>query len=67
LCYTYGDDWSSGGYGNNDELFKLFIPDDTGNSFWANDGTDEPEINMKAYTPLRQNIVLLMAAINGEL
>jgi hypothetical protein len=32
--------------------------------FW---GSDSPDIEKHIFTPLRQNIVLLMAAMNGEL
>jgi hypothetical protein len=66
LCYTYGDSDSSGGYGNNDPLFKLFIEDNY--PFWGHENPDaDSRTKETEYTELRQNIVLLMAAMNGEL
>lgn len=59
-----------------DPIFKLFYPcidDEIGNSLYWAFGTREEYYNSKScetdhkYTDLRQTIVLLMAAINGEL
>lgn len=55
------------------ELFPLMYPEETSNppsGYWGC-GPEEQMIDgnnwNKEFTPLRQNIVLLMAAMNGEL
>ena len=59
----------------NDKLFPLFVEEmHRKDEFWAFEDDDdvsyvlEPaEIVGRQFSPLRQNIVLLMAAMNGEL
>lgn len=53
-----------------DELFNLIDPElGEHESYWGYDGPDLPLIDdlWHSFTPLRQNVVLLMAAMNGEL
>ena len=59
LCYTF----------RYDPLFQLIDPE-RGEmiSYWGHDGDDDSEHIIRfEFTPLRQNIVLLMAAMNNEL
>lgn len=66
LCYIFGQDY----------LFKLFIPNPEEELelernllptiFWGK-GTIDGLYNGGGFSPLRQNIVLLMAAMNNEL
>jgi hypothetical protein len=74
LCWVFTDKYNSmlieKGY--NDELFKLFIPEDQErqgqiSDCWGqglHENMDSPPYRA---TPLRQNIVLFMAAMNNEL
>lgn len=48
------------------EIFKLFSEGQNPISFWAT-GNNRPYDNRFTFTPLRQTIVLFMAAINDEL
>lgn len=64
LCRTFHDH----------EFFRLIDPDDGGwNYYWGYDGelslhTGIEEMSLAyEFTPIRQNVVLLMAAMNGEL
>lgn len=67
LCNCYGDD-------EHDELMDLISPsvqdkskllrEDKDALFWGSDSLSE---NRYVFTPLRQNLVLLMAALNNEL
>lgn len=57
-----------------DEVFQLMIPTDEDKLQLAKEGLNlscwasgSPDYLYHKFTPLRQNIVLLMAAINGEL
>lgn len=60
----------------NDENFNIFIPTDeerlgTYSAYWAfgrkKKYIGNEKLHRWAFTPLRQNIVLLMAAMNNEL
>ena len=67
LCYCF----------DHNEDIKLFYPP-SDNGFWGYDGRNIPGLYFKefgvspydlrfAFTPLRQNIVLFLAAMNNEL
>lgn len=67
--------WGLCGSFKNDELFKLIDPENGEFiSYWAYSGeldfrledADDDEIHYR-FTPFRETIVLLMAAMNGEL
>lgn len=59
---------------NTKELIELFRPDSYGNCYWAygekwtkKDEESRMKVLSHEFTPLRQNILLLMAAMNNEL
>lgn len=47
-------------------LFKLFIPDNTSLGYWGFGGKSDT-LDGYTFTPLRETIVLFMAAMNNEL
>jgi hypothetical protein len=57
------------------DLFQLFVPEEStvdGNAYWASGISGDEYANNRErctaeFTPLRQNIVLFMAAMNNEL
>lgn len=73
LCFSLNDPFSD----KQDQLLEFFVPtpeeyDTNGyrlwQCFWAADGVSQRDpLQLCKFTPLRQNIVLLMAAMNGEL
>jgi hypothetical protein len=76
LCFSFGD--LDGQYVRQHDPISIFEPlNDEEYSplkeyklwqcFWAADGETNGRHLMGKFTPLRQNIVLLMAAMNGEL
>lgn len=70
LCHSFGDSMH--------EQLSLFEPQDSEEypymkedyiwrCFWAADGETNGRNKMSEFTPLRQTIVLFLAAMNGEL
>lgn len=62
-------------FGGNDAYFQLVMPKyfDSKYEYWGNDYREKYSYDItsfvweREFNPLRQNIVLLMAAMNGEL
>jgi hypothetical protein len=78
LCYSFGDIDGNKYYQIQHELLSIFEPqefeeypyikeDYVWRCFWAADGETNGRNHMSEFTPLRQNIVLFMAAMNNEL
>jgi hypothetical protein len=69
LCWVFTDQYNDvlieKGY--NDKLFKLFIPEDQETHCWGQGLHEDTNSPPYKATPLRQNIVLFMAAMNNEL
>lgn len=51
------------------EIFDLFLPTQYGYmaGYWAVGNSEDLDVMIHGFTPLRQTIVLFMAAINNEL